>query len=181
MARNKSQQAIIDRRRTLVARARLHGATQREIVAALRKQGELNRDTGNPWALVTVNRDLKAIQKAWQADAQRDIAEYTSEQIAELREVRRKAWSLVKLDTVLRSLAQEAKLLGLDAPDKLSLSGEQVLRVSYVNDWRPNNPTLPTQGPADSEAPGEAIQLAGSGEALAQDDTGHGDSGGEGA
>ena len=132
MALNGSQQAIIDKRRTLVARARLHGATMREIVEALWKSNEVNVKTGNPWSLRTIHTDLKAIQKAWQEDAMRDIAEYTAEQIAELREVRRKAWAFNKLDTVLRSLAQEAKLLGLDAPDKLNIGGQQEIVVNVI-------------------------------------------------
>jgi len=61
------------------------------------------------------------------------------------------------------------------------VSGEGMLKVTYVNDWRPNNPTVPAQGPADSEAPGEALQLAGSGAQVAQDNGGHVNSGGEGS
>ena len=176
MALNTSHQAIIDRRRTLVARARLHGATQREIVEALRRQGELNRDTGKPWALATIHYDLKAILADWRAEAQRDIAEYIAEQIAELREVRRKAWGMDKLDTILKSLAQEAKLLGTDSPTRIDMSGELVQKVEYVNDWRPNNPAQPASGAAGSETAIEAVQLAERGAALEEDDAGNGDS-----
>jgi len=73
----------------------------------------------------------------------------------------------------------------IDGPPKaqLELSGDpnapQV--IEYVNNWRPNHPTVPALGPADSENAGATVQLAGSGETVAQDDAGHVDSGGEGA
>ena len=130
MPYDNNKQAIIDKRRLLVARASLHGGSMREIAEALQKQGEFNPDTNLPWTYRTVARDMLVIRKQWREDAKREIAEYTAEQIAELREVRRKAWTLVRLDTVLRSLAQEAKLLGLDAPDKLSVSGQQEVMVN---------------------------------------------------
>ena len=56
-------------------------------------------------------------------------------------------------------------------------SKDAPLMVEYVNDWRPSNPPLPAQGPADGKASSEAVQLAGGGEAVAEDDPGDGDSG----
>ena len=178
MALNGSQQAIIDKRRTLVARARLKGATQREIVEALAKQRYVNPDTGKPWSLGTINYDLRAIRKQWREDAKQDISEYTADQLAELREVRRKAWQDNDLSVVLKSLAQESKLLGTDAPTKTELTGKdgEAMRVEYVNDWR-SKTSLPAPWTADGQGAGAAVQLASSGETVEEDDPGHGDSG----
>ena len=65
---NTSHQSVIDQRRTLVSRLRLRGATQREIVAMLLKEGIVNQETGKAWSLATVNRDIDAVRKEWQRD-----------------------------------------------------------------------------------------------------------------
>ena len=116
---NTSHQAVIDQRRTLVSWLRLRGATQREIVAMLLKEGIVNQETGKAWSLATVNRDIDAVRKEWQREYAATYDEHVSEMRTQIREVRREAWRLKDLDLVLKCCTQEAKLLGLDKPDRL--------------------------------------------------------------
>ena len=127
MGLNSSRQAIIEQRRTIVARLRLRGLTQREIVSELGKQGQ-------PVSLGTVHSDLKAISQDWRAAAQADLAQLRGRQFAELREVRRAAWLGGQLDTVLKSLQQEAKLTGSDSPTKVDVSWRDSLPSGYDGD-----------------------------------------------
>lgn len=130
MALNNSNQAHIDRRRRWVARLRLRGMTQREIVDRLPlieeggyTTGILNPRTLKPYALGTVNSDLKAMAKLWREAAAQDIKVHKARQMAELAEVRRAAWAKGHLTSVLRGLLQEAKLLGLNEPEEIKGSG----------------------------------------------------------
>lgn len=110
------RQVIIDQRRRMVAALSLRKLTQRELVEALRTKGLRNPDTGRPYGLATVNRDLKALCKAWRLAAAADIAERKGLHLAELDEVKRAGWAAKDLAVVLRALGQEARVLGLDAP-----------------------------------------------------------------
>jgi len=123
MALNNGNQASIDNRRRAVAGMRLRHLTQREIVVQLAKNDILNSDTGEPYSLGTINADLKAIQKQWQAEALQDTDTLIAMTRAELEEVRRKAWANNELAIVLKSLKQEAELLGLDAPRRQEITG----------------------------------------------------------
>lgn len=121
---NTSQQAVVEQRRTLIARLRLRGLTQREIVTALGRQGANNPQTGKAWSVATVNRDLQAVLEEWRQEYAATFDEHVAEMRAQIREVRREAWRTENHDLVLRCCAQEAKLMGLDKPDRL------------VVDWR---------------------------------------------
>ena len=131
MSLTRPKQAIMDERRTLVARARLHGLTVREIVAGLAKEGRVNEATGRPWSHGTIIYDLKAIHRQWREQAQKDIGEHIARQIAERTEVRREAWKDRDFTSVLKSLQQEAHLLGTDAPEKIEQSG--AIRIEFVD------------------------------------------------
>jgi len=121
----KDGRKIIAARRERVAQLRLRGLTMREIVAALPRGDNpmLNPETGQPFSLGCIAGDLKELSKQWQANAERDITEHKSEQLAELAEVKRAAWAAKHLETVLRALQQEAKILGIEAPTKVEASG----------------------------------------------------------
>lgn len=144
MSLNRSnQQAHIDRRRRWVARLRLRGMTQREIVDRLLRvveegypTGIRNPRTGKPYALGTINSDLKAVGKRWREAATQDIAAHKARQMAELAEVRRAAWAKGHLTSVLKALLQEAKLLGLNEPEEVRGSGFVVQVVGIDPDGR---------------------------------------------
>lgn len=129
MSPNTSTEAIIAHRRRLVAGMRLRHVTLREIVDALARSGEQNPATGKPWSLFAVHADSKALDAEWRAEAAKDTDTHKSAMLAELREVRRKAWAEGSLAIVLRSLQQEAQLLGLDEPAKIDI-GVYVRRMA---------------------------------------------------
>ena len=112
----------------------LRGLTQREIVKALDHSGVINPKTGNPYNLSQINRDLKAIRAEWRAERLESIDEHIAVMLAEIREVRRRAWANQDLDTVLKCTKQERDLLGLDQPQKQQLTGDVVIRVEYDDD-----------------------------------------------
>lgn len=119
MGLNNSRQAIIDNRRRQVAVLRLRGMTQREIIDTLENGKVVNPDTGKPWSLGIINSDLKALDAEWRAEAAKAIDEHKARQLAELNEVRRAAWAVKDLATVLKVLKQEVDILGTAAAIKL--------------------------------------------------------------
>jgi hypothetical protein len=123
MALNNSREAIIAQRRRHVASLAARQLTQREIVASLEKLGCVNERPGKdpkPWDLATVNHDLKALRQEWRELAQQDTATLQAQRLAELSEVKRRAWADEDLGIVLRAIKQEAEMLGLDAPQKVA-------------------------------------------------------------
>ena len=113
---------MADRRRR-VAAFTLRGLTQREIVRALEHAGVINPKTQKPYDLSQVNRDLKAVREEWREERLESVDEHIAVMLAEIREVRRRAWANQDLDTVLKCTKQERDLLGLDQPHKQEISG----------------------------------------------------------
>lgn len=113
---NSADDAVIAQRREMVARARLRGATQREIAIGLALIGFVNPKTGEAWSPATINLDLKAIQADWRKEAVQTIGRHKARQLAELQEARRQAWHDNDIASVLRAIGQEMVLLGTEAP-----------------------------------------------------------------
>lgn len=144
---------IIARRREMVARMRLRGLSQREIVAALPDLGCVN-DSGEPWSLATINSDLKALQAEWRKEAKKSIDHHKARELAVIEEARRAAWLNNDLPSVLRAVSLEMDLLGTEAPKKTEVSGkggkpiEVVLAKGYVtaspDDWDNESDTAST-------------------------------------
>lgn len=88
----------------------------REIVVALQQLGFVNPDSGEPWTLTTIHRDIQAIHTEWQRAAQKAIKKHKARQLAELAEVRRQAWHDNDMAAVLRAISLEMQLLGTEAP-----------------------------------------------------------------
>lgn len=121
---NTAAEAIIAHRRELVARARLRGATQREIVEGLALANCLNPDTNEPWSLGTINSDLKALQAEWRRESKKAVDHHKARQLAELNEAKRQAWHDNDLQSVLRAIGQEMDLLGTEAPKVTEVTGK---------------------------------------------------------
>ena len=113
--RRKNIKLEIQRRR-LVAMAMAQGMTAREIKLALEAQGLVNPDTGKPYGLGTVGRDMKALSDAWRAKTVTDVNEHLAGKLQELAELKRAAWKKEQYGTVLNIIARECALLGLDSP-----------------------------------------------------------------
>jgi|SRR5581483_1753264 len=143
MGRNAAADAA-DHRRARVAHHRLRRLSVREIAAELEREGLRNPETGEPWTWVTVHRDCQALARRWQREALADTAPLKAELWAELRAVRRQAWTDGDLATVLRALKQEAELLGLDAPVKVDV-------VAYVRDLAAREGLDPDEAVATAE------------------------------
>jgi hypothetical protein len=120
----KDGRKIIEARRERVAQLRLRGLSMREIIAAMESQGMVNPETGKPFGLGTLSQDYSELDKQWRANAERATSEHKAEQVAELDEVIRAAWAAKKLETVLHALERKAKVLGIDAPIKATVTAQ---------------------------------------------------------
>lgn len=114
---NKSRlKANMVLRQRRVARWRLQRLTVDEISERL-------AETSTPASRATVARDVQKLELKWRTDSLRDMGTLKGEHVAELREVRRRAWEGTKGDGkpqlfyVLKSLDQEAKVLLLEQPE----------------------------------------------------------------
>lgn len=112
--RQVSKETEIEQRRRKVAAALLSHRTQREIATAL------------GIGLGTVNRDVKAIQKAWQEQYTRDFGERVAEELAKLDLMEQAMLAKVigtnpsgwAVDRILAIMNHRARLLGLYAPER---------------------------------------------------------------
>lgn len=135
MALSKAYRDVAIRRRQLVASLRLRGQTEQEIADALSKSPHgINPVTSKPWASGTVHNDLVALRQEWRAESMRDIATHKAQQLAEIREARKKAWEKTNLLMVARFLEMEIRLLGTDAPIRLTWIDEAVLAGMSENE-----------------------------------------------
>jgi hypothetical protein len=116
MARNTSKRDEIVRRREHVARLRLRGLTQREIVSALGQlRGLADRPAPIVASLTTVNRDLQALESEWRARAAEAMAERKAKQLAEIDEAKRKCWADNDMAGLVRFMRLEAEIFGTKA------------------------------------------------------------------
>lgn len=117
MALNSSGKDLVAKRRREVAYWRLRGLALAEIADKIAEREDLrNPRTGKPYSSVTIHNDLEALRREWHQESLRDIAADKSEQLAEIREARRKAWDLGNLTMIAKFLQMEIDLLGTDAP-----------------------------------------------------------------
>lgn len=128
-----AQEAVIAHRRELVARARLRGASIREIVVALTGMGFVNPVTNEPWSKTIVHQDIQALEAEWRANAQQTIQEHKATQLAELKEARRQAWRNNDLAVVLNSIRLEMVLLGSESPKVTQVVGKNGGPVQIEN------------------------------------------------
>ena len=119
----RKKELDVEARRRKVAAILLSGVSNKTAIAE-----QLNVDRS------TISRDIKHIEKQWQAEAVQDIAaakgkdlERTERLIAALWEDARKGKWLAT-DRVLALMQHRAKLLGLEAPQKQDLNMQHVIR-----------------------------------------------------
>jgi hypothetical protein len=119
-----SDKARIELRRMWVARFSAIGMKLYEITEKLAEIPILNPDTGEPYDVSTISRDITEIESRWRADIAAEVGEHKARQLAELREARRKAWAQNDVGEVRLSIATEMKLLGTESPDRHEFSGD---------------------------------------------------------
>jgi hypothetical protein len=112
----------IELRRDQVARLRARRLTVRQIVEALAAERCLNPTTGRPWSVGTIDEDLKVVLRRWKSGAVEAMENHVAEQLAQLNEVKRQGFENGELQAVLGALKHEARLLGIEAPEKVAVS-----------------------------------------------------------
>lgn len=133
MTLNSSGEAVIAKRRVLVASLRLKGYSQRQIWQALAyggRDGEgryVNPNTGEPFSLGTINADIKALEQEWRTEASRDTDIHRARQLSEIQAIKSMAFIKQNPMLALRAIDLEMKLLGTSAPARSEVT---------VKDWR---------------------------------------------
>ena len=94
----------------------------------------INPRTKKPYALSTINNDLKALHEDWVEWARENMHDAKGRQLAELAELRRVAWRIGNHELVLRTIRQEMEILGTAAPKRTELEnvGDRPLLVIDV-------------------------------------------------
>ena len=89
-----------------------------------------NPQTGQPWGLATIKRDLQGLEAQWRKEALCNISILKGEQLAALREVRGAGWNAGDLTAVLQALKAEITLCGTQTPKKVARTNAR------GEDWR---------------------------------------------
>ena len=89
----------------------------------------INPETGRPYSLAIINRDMIALRKEWRERAAQAIDEHRASILAKLDEAERAAWAKGQLSIVLKALDQKAGVIGVKAPEKQEFKGEVIFRV----------------------------------------------------
>lgn len=126
-SRTPNNGETVTHRRELVARLRIRGLSQREIMIELAKV-LLNPHSGSAFTLGTIAQDCLALDKQWRERTATSIDGHKARVLSSLMEVERAAWAAKDLNGVLRALKQECDLLGLDAPAQYDLYLRQEAR-----------------------------------------------------
>lgn len=134
MSRKRGSNGKNDYRQTLIAQILIErpSATQRQIQKALGEQ-MLNPETGKPHSLGTINNDIKAVRKGWQAKAERDYGEWVTDELAKLDRIEGKAWTNADYGLILKCMNRRAALLGLDKPAKHEHSGPDGGAIAFAD------------------------------------------------
>lgn len=112
----------VSHRREQVARLRLRGLSQREIANALAQMTPpIVNAKGQPFNQAQISRDLDHVRALWEASATEAIDKRRARQMAELDEVRRKAWANNDMPSLLKAIKLEADLFGTLAPVKVDV------------------------------------------------------------
>ena len=122
----KSRQYHIERRRAAVAQVclLLSHPTPGKISKALSEMKTPFLTSGNrPLSPNTIANDLQVLKTMYRTDAFKDFSEHVSETLAELRQLKAQVWRDKDYRLVLEVMDSASKLLGLNAPDRLQLSG----------------------------------------------------------
>lgn len=121
------------KRMDAVARLRARGMTVTEIQERLAEESSGIKDPdGKPWGWRVIWQDCDVISELWKKRHQETVDEIVPALLAELREVRRAAWSAGDLNAVLASIRQERAMLGLDEPKKIEIGLNMRARIEQL-------------------------------------------------
>jgi len=132
--KNTRRGAIVDGRRVYISELLCRGHTQYRIWEELAADEQYyNPRTEQPWSLGTVQEDIRHIRQMWQEQVRLHYDIHVSRLLGQIRAVRKAAWKEERLDTVLKTLDQEVKLLGLDKATKVDMDWKQEMRKAGVD------------------------------------------------
>lgn len=101
-------------RRDQVSRLNMKGYSPAEIQEILAEEGFVNPQTGEPWRIETIYRDLKTLRESWKSLNFGAVEHHRARVWTELQLVKRFAWEKEDMRSILGALAQERDLLALD-------------------------------------------------------------------
>ncbi len=120
--RGSASEHAAEARRELVGLYRCQGMSERRITERLAADGIVNAATGEPYSLTTVAKDVSVMVRRWRQASGEAMENHVAEQLAQLNEVKRQGFESGNLQAVLGALKLEARLLGLEAPEKVAVS-----------------------------------------------------------
>jgi predicted transcriptional regulator len=106
------------------------------LLAGVRDQTRIAEQLGT--SQPTVSRDIKAIEAEWAASAVQDIAAAKGHDLERIERLIAALWGdaikgkWLATDRVLALMQHRAKLLGLEAPERLDLSGKVGITREYT-------------------------------------------------
>jgi hypothetical protein len=120
--RGSASEHAAEARRELVGLYRCQGMSERRITERLAADGVINAATGEPYSLTTVAKDVSVLVRRWRQASGEATEDHLAICLAELNEVKRQGFESGNLQAVLGALKLEARLLGLEAPEKVAVS-----------------------------------------------------------
>ena len=90
--RDQSARILTDLRRSRIAAFMARKMPVREIIIELSKEKLDNPETGKPWGLATIQKDIEALRIQWRAEALASVDEWKGSELATITEVEREAW-----------------------------------------------------------------------------------------
>lgn len=121
-------------RRQRVSELLAKGMTSYQIAMEMEADDQYrNPDTGRPWCVDTIKSDMQSIRKRWRQEALLNYDIHVSRILGQLRQVRLSAWKSMDLNTILKTLDQEVKLLGLDKATKSEIDWREEMRKAGVD------------------------------------------------
>ncbi len=118
--RQRAENDHVLARRELVGRLRVQGLTVREIAIAVFDEGFANKD-GYALSHQTIHKDIIALRRQWSKNAAVTMEQHRARQLAELGELKRKAWTDKDGSLALRAIETEMKLTGTIAAQKIHI------------------------------------------------------------
>lgn len=124
-----------DHRRQIVASLAARGMSERQIHAALQKEGVINHKRNKPYSLGIIASDMIAIREEWRERAQQSMDQHIQRDLADLEELQRAAYAKGNLAIVARAIELRMKLLGSPAPERIqadiTTGGETLKTYSF--------------------------------------------------
>ena len=126
--------AMVSGRRARVAELLVRGNTKHQIYDEMVAGGKyINPKTDAPWSYDTLRADIKKIRERWEAEVRLNYDIHVSRILGQIRAVRKAAWKEMRLETILKTLDQEVKILGLDKIAKEELDWKREMREIGVD------------------------------------------------